>query len=439
MGAIGSQLAKQLSAEHHDIVVIDPDPSKLEYVDSISDVLTVEGSATQIHILKEARIDNADLVIAVTSKEEVNISTAIIAKQLGAKKTLARVANDEYISPDCSVNFNALGIDHMIYPEDLAAFETVKLMKRSAATDVIEYENGKLSLLGFRLDATAPVIRKSILEVASEYASFDFRIVAIQRGQTTIIPSAKDLFLKNDQVFIITTPAGIDMVLDLAGKKDQKFEDLMILGGGRIGRKTAQMLEDELNIKLLESNKEKSYKLADQLAKTLVIHGDGRDIDLLAQEGIIDMDAFIAVTNDAETNIISCLMAKHLGVKKVIALVDNVDYIPLAQTIGLDSLINKKLIAANNITRTIRKGSIVSSSTLYGVDAEIFEMQCQEHAPITKAPLKSVRFPKDAILGGILRNGEGMIAVGDTEIQPGDKAVVFSLPGTIDKVKKLFG
>ena len=285
--------------------------------------------------MEQANINRADLIVAVTSSEEVNITTAILGKKLGAKKTIARIANAEYLSAKSKINFTELGIDYMIYPEQLAATETVNLILRTAATDVLEFEKGKLSVLGLKLDKNAPVMHKKLADVAKEYTNENFRIVAIFRNFKTIIPSGNDKFLPNDQVFVITTPEGMDMVLKLSGKENLKFENIMILGGGKIGRRVAALLESTMKVKLIESNKEKSFELADTLKSTLVIQGDGRDIDLLAQEGIIDMDAFIALTEDAETNIITCLMAKHLGVTKAIALVDKVDYIPLTQTIGL--------------------------------------------------------------------------------------------------------
>ncbi|MCB0747116.1 MAG: NAD-binding protein [Ignavibacteriae bacterium] len=254
----------------------------------------------------------------------------------------------------------------------------------------------------------------------------------------TIIPTGNDRLLPNDQIFVITTPEGIEQVLQVVGKDKTKLNNIMFLGGGKIGRIAAKMLENDINIKLIDSDKEKAYGLADYLSKTLVIQGDGRDLDLLAQEGIIDMDGFVAVTSDAETNIITCLMAKHLGVAKTIALVDNVDYIPLTQTIGLDSLINKKLIAANNILKFIRKANIVSIATLHGIDAEVLEYIAQPHSPITKKEVKDLNFPKNAIIGGFIRDGESKITVGHTQIQANDRVVVFTLPGIIDKVEKFF-
>ncbi len=438
MGDVGYHLAKELSKDEHDIIAIDQDQRRLTYTDSMTDVLTLTGSSTSVGILKEAKVDKADLFVGVTSFEEVNITSAILAKKLGAKKTIARIANAEYLEKDTEEKFTELGIDFMIYPEELAALETFNLINRTAATDVMEFEGGKLSVIGLRLDRNAPIVRKTISEIVLEHSIFDFRIVALHRNFKTIIPKGNDKFLPNDQVFIITKPEGIELVLKLAGKENIDFNNIMILGGSKIGRRVAKLLKDKMKVKLIESDEEKSLNLADDLQNTLVIRGDGRDIDLLAQEGIIDVDAYIAVTDDAETNIISCLMAKHLGVKKAIALVDKVDYIPLTQTIGLDSLINKKLLAANNISRFIRKGEILSLTTLEGIDAEVLEYIAQPNSPITKKQIKDLDFPKEAIVGGIIRGNESLIAVGDTKIRADDKVVIFLLPGAIKRIEKLF-
>ena len=438
MGDVGYHLAKQLSNEEHDIIAIDMNQQRLSYSDSMADILTISGSATNISSLKEARVDKADLFVAVTSYEEINVTSAILAKKLGAKKTIARIGNSEYLDPDLGINFGEIGVDFMIYPEELAAREMVNLILRSAATDVMDFEGGKLSVIGLRLDKDAPVIRRTIIEIAKEFESFDFRIVALHRNFRTMIPKGNDRFLPNDQVFVISKPEGNSVVMKLAGKEDIKFDNIMVLGGSKIGRRVAELLEDKMTVKLIESDEEKSLQLADSLTSTLVIKGDGRDIDLLAQEGIIDVDAFVAVTEDAETNIITCLLAKHLGVKKAIALVDKVDYIPLTQTIGLDSLINKKLITANNISRFIRKSEVLALSTLEGIDADIMEYVVQPNSLITKKPIKDLNFPKEAIIGGIIRGDESIIAVGDTKIQNGDKVVVFSLPGGVKQTEKFF-
>lgn len=438
MGDVGYNLAKELSQEEHDIIAIDKNQQRLSYTDAMADILTINGSSTSIEILKDAKIEKTDLFVGVTSSEEVNVASAILAKKLGAKKTIARIANSEYLQDECEDKFIELGIDFMIYPEELAAHETVNLIKRTAATDLLEFEGGRLSVMGLRLDKNAPVIRKTLSEVVSEYPNIDFRIVAIYRNFRTIIPTGKDKFLPNDQIFAITKPEGIETILKLAGKENIKFDNIMILGGSKIGRTVANLLSEKMTVKLIESDEEKTFSLADDLPGTLVIHGDGRDIDLLAQEGIIDVDAFVAVTDDAETNIISCLMAKHLGVKKAIALVDKADYVPLTQTIGLDSLINKKLIAATNILQFIRRGEILAQTALEGIDSQVLEYIAQPNSPITKKPVKDLGFPKEAIIGGVIRGENGFIVVGNSQILANDKVVIFTLPDGVKSVEKFF-
>jgi len=437
-GEVGYHLAKQLSVEDHNISVVDIDSNQLSRVDSSTEVLTILGSSTSIDVLQQAGITNADLVVAVTSSESININTATLSKKLGAKSTIARVSNGEYLRSDSTEMFKSIGVDYLIYPEELAAMEVVKLIERAAATDVLEFEDGKLTLIGLKLDKNAPVIKKSMVQIAREYSHLNYRVVAIHRGMRTIIPSGNDLFLPNDQVFVITTSESTEEIIKLSGKENTRLDNVMIFGGGQIGKTAARMLENSINIKLIESDRDKTEKLADYLQKSLVIQGDGRDLDLLAQEGIVDMDGFIAVTNDAETNIISCLMAKHLGVSKTIALVDNIDYIPLTQTIGLDSLINKKLIAADNITKFIRESSIISVATLQGIDAEVLEYIAKPGSAITKSKVRDLKFPKDAIIGGYIRDNQGYITIGDSKIHANDKVVVFALPGAINKVEKYF-
>ncbi len=437
-GEVGYHLSKHLANENHDITVIDIDNQSLDRVDSVTDVLTITGSSTSLKTLKKANCAKTDLLVAVTSSESINVNTSILAKQLGAKKTIARVENAEYASDENQELFKVIGIDHLIYPEELAAFELVKLIQRAAATDIIEFGEGKLSLIGLKLDKDLPVIHKTIQEIAQSLDEVLFRVVAIHRGIRTIVPKGNDILLPEDQIFVITTHVGIEQVIKLVGKDHTKLNNIMILGGGKIGKIAAKMLENSINLKLIESDKDKTLDLADYLEKTLVIQGDGRDIDLLAQEGIIDMDGFVAVTNDAETNIITSLMAKHLGVTKTIALVDNVDYIPLTQTIGLDSLINKKLIAANNILKFIRKANIISIATLQGIDAEVLEYVAKPGSLVTKKLVKDLKFPPNAILGGYIRDDKSFISVGDSQIEVNDKVVVFSLPGTIQKVEKFF-
>jgi len=437
-GEVGFHLAKQLSNKNHDITIIDLDEHQIEKASSTTDVMSIHGSSTSIKLLTEARVEETDLVVAVTSTECVNITTAILAKRLGAKTTIARVSSAEYVSENNLDMIKSLGIDYLIYPEELAANEIVKLIEHPAATDIVDIERGKLSIVGIKIDENVPVLNMTMREIAEEHDISSFRVATIHRNSETIIPSGENRFKLNDQVFIITTQDGIDNVMKIVGKDEKTIHNLMILGGGKIGRKTAKLLENNFHVKLIESNSDKAIELADYLRKTLIIEGDGRDIDLLAQEAIIDMDAFISVTEDAETNIITSLMAKHLGVTKTIAQVDNSDYVPLTKAIGLDSLINKKLIAANVISRFIKKSNIISSLSLSGMNAEVLEYVVKEGTPITKGMVKDLKFPKNTLVGGYIRNNKGYITIGTTQFEPDDKVVVFALARIINEVDSLF-
>ncbi len=437
-GEVGFHLAKQLSNKDHDITIIDLDENQIEKSSSSTDVMSLHGSSTSLEILREARISETDLVVAVTSTECVNISTAILAKKLGAKQTIARISNAEYVSDENLDMIKSLGIDYLIYPEELAAKEIVKLIEHPAATDLVDIEGGKLSIIGVKIDENVPVLDMTMQEISQQHDTSSFRVATIHRDSETIVPSGENRFKLNDQVYIITTPNGINEVMNLMGKNEKSITHLMILGGGKIGRQTAKLLENNFSVKLIESNSDKALDLADYLRKTLIIEGDGRDIDLLAQEAIVDMDAFISVTEDAETNIITSLMAKHLGVTKTIAQVDNSDYVPLTKTIGLDSLINKKLIAANVISRFIKKANIISSLSLSGMDAEVLEYVVKGGTPVTKSMVKDLKFPKNTVVGGYVRNNKGYITIGTTQFQPDDKVVVFALASSVDKINNFF-
>ncbi len=439
-GDVGFHLARQLSQENQHITVIDLEESQLERVDAAAEVLTINGSATSFEILNKARVAETDLLLAVTSNEQVNLVTAIMARKLGAKQTLARISNGEYVGPTPGFDFRDIGIDHLIYPEELAAREIVNLIERAAATDIHEFENGKLTLIGLRLDGQARILHRTIQDVMQDFEGMDFRIVLISRGGRTRIPNRDDVLVPGDQIIVITKSEGLKQILRLAGKEKTRFHNIMILGGGKIGRACARMLQERYNIKLIESHPDKALDLADQLDRTLVLQGDGRDVDLLEEEAIQDMDAFISVTEDSETNIISSLLAREHGVQKTIAYVENAEYANFSHTVGINSLINKKLIAANYITRLVRKTNIVALTNIQGMDAEVLEFIVPENNKrITKGPLMDLKFPPGAIIGGIVRDEEVIIAVGKTRIKPRDRVVVFVLPGSIQAVEELFG
>lgn len=431
-------MAKMLAKEYHDVTVIDPDEEMLSHVTASADVLTIQGSATSIKVLKEANIKKADLFIAVAHSEETNIVSATLAKKLGAKKVIARIDKWEYLQPNNKEIFLNLGIDSLIYPERLAAREIITLLGQTSSTEFVDFSGGKLSLVVFKLEEDSPVVDYTLLQATKNTQNLDYRAVAISREGETIIPRGNDQFKVNDLVYVIANQNGIKEMLEYSGKKNIDVNNLMILGGSRIAIHLATELERSMNVKIIEVNPEKSEKLAAQFKNALVINGDGRDTDLLMEEGLQYMDAFVAVTGNSETNILSCIIAKRMGVKKTIAEIENINYIRLAESIGVDTVINKKLITASRIFRYTMSTDVSTIKCLTGSDAEVLEFIVKPGAPITKGKLKDIGFPKDAIVGGVVRGDNAFIAKGDTEIKPYDRVVVFALPTAINKVGKYF-
>jgi trk system potassium uptake protein TrkA len=437
-GELGAYIAKLLAGQNHNITMINPNKDFIEEIDSHLDLLTIVGDATHIEVLRDAKAAKADLVISVMHEEQPNIVTAMIAKKLGAKRTIARVSNIDNLMPENKKFFQELGIDNLISPENIASVEIVKLLKQSAADEIFDFSEGKLSLFSIKLDERAMVINKSLNEIADEHKDLNFRAVAVHRDGKTIIPRGDFRFHTNDLAYIITKPEGIDQIMKMGGRVKLNINNIMIVGGGRIGRLAAQRLENEMNIKLIEIDKNRCFDLSDVLSETLILNGDSRDLELLEDEGISSMDAFISVTRDSETNILTCLLAKRLGVKRTIALIDNIDFIDVAQNIGIDTIINKKLIAASYVENFTLGENVSLIKCLSGVEAEVLELVAKKGSYITKKPIKHLKLPQDAIIGGIVRDKKGFIALGDTQIQENDKVVVFTMPSAITKVSKQF-
>lgn len=427
-----------LSYERNDIVVIENNPEQFSRASDLLDAQVIQGSGTSFKILEKAGIKNADMLVAVTDSDEVNILSAIMAKQYDVKKTVTRVRNLEFLDPKSPINAEKFDIELIIHPESEAAKGAIRLLKQSAASDIIEFAEGRIILMGIQLDRNLPILNRPLNELAKEYEDLAFRIIAIQRKEVTKIPGGDDIFMANDRVFVIVPHNRVKDVLRLSGKENTKIENIMILGGGQTGYLIAKELEKTHNVKIIESDADKSSVLAERLEKSLVIKGDGRDLNLLALEGIIDMDAFISVTGDDETNIVSCLMAKHLRVPKIISLINKSDYTPIIPTIGIDAYISKQMLTVNGILKFIRRGTIVSVASIPGIAAEAIELIATPNSKITKKPLKDLKFPKDAIVGAVMRGDDVFIPVGDSKIKPEDKVVLFALPSSITEVEKLF-
>lgn len=437
-GDVGFHVTKLLSYENQDIGVIDISPKKLDYVSSHLDVATIKGSSTSYAVLTEAKVSKADLVIAVTSSEEINLTTCILAKYLGAKRTIARISNIEFLLQRDRLDLRKLGIDEIILPASLAAREIKRLLKQTALTDTFEFDNGLLTLVGVNIGEESPLIGKSMREFTKESTKQYNWAVAILRNNETIIPNGETIFEKNDHAYFISQAQGVDTVLKLSSNKRVEIKKIMIMGGSEVGYNAARRLSKVYKVKLIEKDQDRCFQLAELLPDSLIINGDGRDMDLLKEEGLSDMDAFLGVTGNSETNMISCLVAKTNGVAKTIALVENIDYIHLSQNIGVDTVINKKLIAANFIFRYIRRGEVVSLTSIHGVDAEVLEFEVQENSKITKKILGDIDFPRNAVVGGVIRKGAAFTAMGDFEFEPKDRVVVLSRPDCIHSVEAFF-
>ena len=437
-GEVGFHLAKLLTNDQHNITVVDHNRELLEMVESDADLLAITGDSTSINTLKQARVQSADLLLSVVHDERTNILTSILGKKLGAKRTIARVNNPEYLTKQNKTMFQELGIDSLVSPEGIAVKEIVNLLSQSAVSETFEFSHGKLSLFSIPLNEKAKVIGKTMIDINKEYGSLGFRAVAIRRDGQTIIPKGSDSFELNDTAYVISKPESVKKVFELAGIQKVPIRKIMIIGGGRIGRYTARKLEEKISIKLIDKDEKRCSDLSDILDETLIINGDARDMKLLQDEGIRNIDAFIAVTDDSETNILTSLLAKRYGVKKIISLVENIEYINIAQSIGIDTIINKKLITASYITRFTKKAEVSNLKCLSGIDAEVLEFVAKPDSPATKKPLKKMRFPEHAIIGGVIRGNESLIAVGDLQIKPEDHVVVFALPDAVSKVNRFF-
>ncbi len=437
-GDVGFILAKMLSYEQHDIVIIEKDAAKYARAAEALDVQVYHASGTSFPALRRAGIERADMLVAVTDSDEVNLLSAIIAKEYRVARTVARVRNPEFLREDSPVSASKLKIDLLIHPESVAAQGAVSLLRQSAATDILEFAGGRIVLMGIQLDKNAPLLNRPLAELTGEFPDLPFRTIAIQRKDITRIPRGEDMFLANDRIFVVLPKEQSETLIHITGKENVHIEDVMILGGGQTGYLIAKELEGQYNVKVIESDVDKSTDLAERLRKSLVIRGDGRDINLLALEGIIDMDAFIAVTGDDETNIISCLMAKHLQVPKIISLINKTDYTPIIPTIGINAFISKQQLTVNGILKFIRRGAVVSVASIPGIAAEAIEMIPKENSKITRKTLAQMKFPRDAILGAVMRDDKVFIPMGGTQIQAGDKVVLFALPTAIHEVEKLF-
>ncbi len=435
---IALHLAELLSGENHNVTLVAPSKTFLKLIEAHSDLLTLVGDSTSIQVLKNANVRRADLLISAHYDARLNLLTGLLAKKLGAKKCIAKVNEPEYLTDRCKELYKELGIDYLVSPEKIAADEIANLLTNTAAAEIFDFSGEKLSLMLVKLEKEAPVIGKSLKEIAEEFEGLKYRAVSIHRRARTIIPKGGDVFREGDLAYVVTKPSGIEHLLELSGKKRFDINHVMIVGGGAVGSQAALALEKKFNVKLFEMDPDRASELTDILQSTLVINGDARHIQLLESESVSMMDAFVSVTDNSETNILTCLLARRYGVKKTIALVENIDFIEISQSIGIDTIINKKLATASYIIRFTMTAEVLSTKCLTSVDAEVFEFVAKPGSRITKKPINKLKFPKQAIIGGVIRNDEGHIARGDMQVEVGDRVVVFALPEAFDGVDRMF-
>jgi len=435
-GEVGTHLAKLLSREDMDILLMDEIESRLSNIESKFDLLARVGSPTSISDLEDNGVQDVDLFIAVTQDESTNMTACTLANNLGAKRTLARINNYEYLLPKNKEFFKKLGVDYLIYPEVLAAREIVESLKTNWLRQNMGFCNDALILLGIKVRANAPIINQKFTTGFLDHARF--RVVAIHRQNETIIPKGTDEIIGNDIVYFILKPENLEFVKQQAGKEEYRIENVMFMGGSKIARKTLQALPSGFTTKILEPRKDKSYQLAEKFPDSLIINADGKNIEVLKEEGIEEMDAFVAVTENSEANILACLAAKRLGVKKTVAEVENNDYILLAESMDIGTVINKKMIAASYIYQLTLNADVLNVRTLTSADAEVVEFVAKDNSKITNCKIRDLRLPKDVNIGGIVRQGEGRIATGDTLILQGDHVIIFCIASSIRKIEKYF-
>lgn len=436
-GAVGTHLAKMLADERHDIVLMDASEERLSNLESNFDLMTIAARPTSINSLKDAGASDADLFVAVTPEESTNITSCILAHSLGAKKTVARIDNYEYLQPKNKEFFKNLGVDSLIYPEMLAAKEIADGLHLSWIRQWWEFSGGALVMLGVKLRDNALILNTPIFQIKKEHP---YHIVTIKRMGETIIPGGADELHAGDIVYFMTTKRSLPYIRKITGKEEHStIHNIMIMGGSRIAMRATQLVSDAMSVKIIENDLSRCHWLTDMVDDSvMIINGDGRDYELLEEEGIGKVDAFVALTDSSETNILACLSAKRMGVFKTIAEVENIDYIGMAESLDIGAVINKKKIAASYIYQLLLDADVENVKCLTFANADVAEFIVKEGARVTRSLVKDIALPKGVTIGGLVRDDEGILVTGHTQIQAGDHVVVFCLSSMIKRIEKYF-
>ena len=450
LGGIGSYLGKRLVDEGYAVTIIENDREPLNRADGKLDARLIKGDAMSVACWQEANAQNMDLLIAVTDNDAVNMVASMIGHRHGIRRKIARVRSLEFSDQEGSFSQQELHADLLIHPEEIASQAIHRLVERTAGNEIIEIADGQCQVLAVPVTASSPIAHRTLAEIAQLYSSFHFRVVACARGIRTLTLRGDLEILPNDQIFIMARTEDLPELMQMAGVQTRAVHRVMILGGGLVGRRVAELLGKSMNVKLIERDAQTCSELCESLRHTEVLHGDGSDADVLALAGILEMDVFIATTGSDETNIVSCLLAKHLmnrqnrdpqgSMGKTIAMVNKEDYVVLATTIGLDVALNKKMLAGSEILRFIRRGELLSVARLHGVETEAVEVEASPGSKITRRPLSKLSALLDGkiLIGGVRRNGQWQIGLGDTQIGPGERVIVVAHPRLLKDLPRLF-
>jgi trk system potassium uptake protein len=439
LGDVGFHLAQQLAQEHHDVVVIERDRARVRSSQDAMDALIIEGNGASLTTLERAGIEKTDLLLAVTSEDEINIMACLSASQYQVPKRIARVSKPDYYDHTGILPPERLGVDLMINPERECALETYQLLHSAAATEFAQFEGGLVQVIGVRVREDAPAAGRRLLEIARMTDGVRALVVAITRKGETIIPNGATRVEAGDQVFILGEPHALPEILPLAGYERFALQRVIIAGGSREGWFLAHMLEKHrIECTIIEANRSRAVELAEDLRRSLVFHGDATDLDLLEMEAIGEADGFVAYTGSDETNLLSCLLAKSLGARKVISLIDRFDYIPLVSRVGVDAAVSPRMAAVNAILSYVRRGSVLAVATLKGTRAQGVEFNVTARFPWAGMPLSEVRFPPGSLIGAIIRDEKVIIAFGADTILVGDRVIVFVQPDALEAVEALF-
>ena len=438
-GAVGFNIAGQLSREGHDISVVEENPELVQRIAEKLDVFVVAGNGSSPRVLEYAGVNDAQIVLAVTNSDEVNIIVCMLASQYGQKVKIARIRNNEFTGKDSLFKQNKFYVDHMINPEQIIVDSIIKIIETPGATFAIDFPTGDVLLRGFHVPEDAPIVGKKFSELEGIEYTDSFLIVSIQRNDEMIIPTSETEILPEDEIFVLVSKVGLPYFLPMINRRAGEVDRVIIYKTSLTGLQLAKRLENSsINVTMIEPKKDKAEMAAAELKNTIILHGDATDIDLLKEASIKDTDFFIALSEDEQTNLLTSLLAKKYGAKKTIVLTNEPGLVPIINQVNVDVVVNPRLVTASSILQHVRRGQILSIAKLGDSEAEAIELMAEEGSDIVRKQLNKIRFPKGSLLGAIIRDGAMLLPKGINNIQPGESVIVFTLPDAIEKVQALF-